>query len=58
VICRESYGRSFTVTLGRCLICEGHQWSVRLAPQVPWMNAVQDRVFKLRAEMLEQLYRP
>jgi hypothetical protein len=55
VLGREGYGRSFTVTLARCLICEEHQWSVRLAPQVPWINAVQRAIFRLRAEMLEQL---
>jgi len=55
-VSREDYGRSFTVTLARCLICEEHQWSVRLALQVPWINAVQRAIFNLRVEMLWRLY--
>ncbi len=44
------------MTLARCRHCEEHQWSVRLAPQVPWINAVQRAIGNLRAEMLLQLY--
>ena len=56
VVSRESYGQSFVVTLGRCARCETYTWSTQLAPQVPWINAVQRAVLGLQAAMLKKLY--
>jgi hypothetical protein len=33
-----------------------YTWSTQLAPQVPWISAVQRAICNLRAEILDQLY--
>jgi hypothetical protein len=56
VVSRERHRASLTVTLGRCLRCERLHCSTQLAPQVPWISAVERRALELRDAMIDRLW--